>query len=382
MLNERSDMKDHKQTLSYYLLEILRPLSFKMIRSQGFRITMLFLLFSFASTQTYWVKYGWQAFNSAGDARILSLGGAAVTDFGTSVSPLFNPAASSRVGIHNINYTHQSRLAGMINSDLIGFPIRNFSRPLNLIILHEGIDDIPDTRHILMDFGLDGIPGTGDIGEGNGILDEGERLDESKLKYFSQRQLGLHLSTAWKTENFEIGLALKMLQHSLGDFSGTGMGLDLGILMIPWDNGRLGLTIRDVTTSWQVWDNGTVERFKPTIITGIAHTYRSAQWPIAITGMGNIMMNTSGRSLEDDFSVGKNGGQLLLGINVVYNHQIAVRLGRNAIGSTTAGMGLSWENMSLDYAYLNAPSGSGLGSTHMVSLSVNSDWVRKQIEKL
>ena len=194
--------------------------------------------------------------------------------------------------------------------------------------------------------------------------------------------MGLHLSTAWKTENFEIGLALKMLQHSLGEFSGTGMGLDLGILMIPWDNGRLGLTIRDVTTSWQVWDNGTVERFKPTIITGIAHTYRLAQWPIAITGMGNIMMNTSGRSLEDDFNVGKNGGQLLLGINVVYSHQIAVRLGRNAIGSTTAGMGLSWENMSLDYAYLNAPSGSGLGPTHMVSLSVNSDWVRKQIEKL
>ena len=380
MLNERSDMKYLKQTLSYYLLEMLCPLSFKKIRSQGFRITMLFLLFSFASTQTYWVKYGWQAFNSAGDARILSLGGAAVTDFGTSVSPLFNPAASSRVGIHNINYTHQSRLAGMINSDLIGFPIRILSK--NHCQRVHSPPACAGRYQFLMDFGLDGIPGTGDIGEGNGILDEGERLDESKLKYFSQRQLGLHLSTAWKTENFEIGLALKMLQHSLGEFSGTGMGLDLGILMIPWDNGRLGLTIRDVTTSWQVWDNGTVERFKPTIITGIAHTYQSAQWPIAITGMGNIMMNTSGRSLEDDFNVGKNGGQLLLGINVVYSHQIAVRLGRNAIGSTTAGMGLSWENLSLDYAYLNAPSGSGLGSTHMVSLSVNSDWVRKQIEKL
>ena len=200
----------------------------KQIRKTVAQIT-IFSLFSsqISFSQTYWVKYGWQAFTSAGDARIHSLGGAAVTDYGTSVSPLFNPAASGRVGIHNINYTHQSRLAGMINSDLIGFPIRNFSQPLNLIILHEGIDDIPDTRHILMDFGLDGIPGTGDIGEGNGILDEGERLDESKLKYFSQRQLGLHLSTAWEKKNFEIGLALKILQHSLGEFSGTGIGLDL-----------------------------------------------------------------------------------------------------------------------------------------------------------
>ena len=343
---------------------------------------MIILFLSFASSQTYWVKYGWQAFNSAGDARILSLGGAAVTDYGTSISPLFNPAASSRVGNHNINYTHQSRLAGMINSDLIGFPIRNFSRPLNLIILHEGIDDIPDTRHILMDFGLDGIPGSGDIGEGNGILDEGERLDESKLKYFSQRQLGLHLSTAWTTKNYEIGLALKMLHHALGEFSGTGIGLDLGILMTPWENGRLGFTIRDVTTSWQVWDNGTVERFKPTIISGIAQTYRLSQWPLSITAMGNMIINLNGRSLDDDLNFGDNGGQLLFGLNVVYNHKIVIRLGRNRVGSMTAGMGLSWENMSLDYAFLNAPTGSGLGSTHLVSISVNSDWVRKQIENL
>ena len=96
-------------------LEILRP------DNSGFRMTLLlFLMLSSGFSQSYWVKYGWQAFNSAGDARILALGGAAVTDFGTSVSPLFNPAASGKVGIHNLNYTHQSRLAGMINSDLLG----------------------------------------------------------------------------------------------------------------------------------------------------------------------------------------------------------------------------------------------------------------------
>ena len=126
-------------------------------------IGLLFLLSVFIS-ETYWVRYGWQAFNSAGDARILSLGGETVTDYGTSISPLFNPAVSNKIGVHNINYTHQSRLAGMINSDLIGFPIRNFSRPLNLIIIYEGIDQIPDTRNILLDFGLDGVPGTGDTG--------------------------------------------------------------------------------------------------------------------------------------------------------------------------------------------------------------------------
>ena len=346
------------------------------------RTIIFFFLFSIGFSQTYWVRYGWQVFNSAGDARILSLGGAAVTDFGTSVSPLFNPASSGRVNAHNVNYTHQSRLAGMINSDLLGFPINNFSRPLNLIIIHEGIDQIPDTRNILLDFGLDGVPGTGDIGEGNGSLDEGERLDENKLKFFSQRQLGLHLSTSWKKDFFELGVALKTLYHTLGEFSAKGIGLDFGLIATPWDNSRIGLTIRDISTSWQVWDNGTVERFKPTVITGVSHSYPFTNVPLSITGMGNVVWEVAGKTLDNDFNFGKYGGQLLIGMNIVYNNKVALRLGRNKVGSTTAGIGLSWKNMSLDYAFLNEPAGSGLGVSHLVSITVNSEWLSTYIEKL
>ena len=382
---EQSNIRHTEQKAKYLkqkvaliqTLEILRPYN------SGFRMTLLlFLMLSSGFSQSYWVKYGWQAFNSAGDARILALGGAAVTDFGTSVSPLFNPAASGKVGIHNLNYTHQSRLAGMINSDLLGFPIQNFSRPLNLIIIHEGISQIPDTRNILLDFGLDGVPGTGDIGEGNGTLDEGERLDEDKLAYFSQRQLGLHLSTSWTKDTFEVGMAVKTLFHSIGEHSASGIGLDFGVLAVPWKNGRLGLTIRDITTSWQVWENGTVERFKPTAIGGLSQTHRFEDLPLTISGMVNIIWESGGKSIDDDIHLDNHGANYRLGLNGVYDNKIALRLGRNAIGSTTGGIGLSWENLSLDYAFLNEPSGSGLGVSHMVSLAVNSKWIRQYLEKL
>ena len=367
-----------KKAALIQMLEILHPCI-----KQRIRMTVLFVLLgTMGFSQSYWVKYGWQAFNSAGDARILAMGGAAVTDFGTSVSPLFNPAASGKVGIHNLNYTHQSRLAGMINSDLLGFPIQNFSRPLNLIIIHEGIDQIPDTRNILLDFGLDGVPGTGDIGEGNGTLDEGERLDEDKVKYFSQRQLGLHLSTSWKNNNIEFGIAVKSLFHSIGEHTGSGIGLDFGVLAVPWKNGRLGLTIRDITTSWQVWENGTIERFKPTVIAGLSQKYRFENMPLTVSGMVNVYLDGNGKSLDDDIHLGDNGANYLLGFNGVYDNKIALRLGRNAIGSTTGGIGLSWDNLSLDYAFLNEPSGSGLGASHMVSLAVNSNWIRQYVEKL
>ena len=367
-----------KKAALIQMLEILHPCI-----KQRIRMTVLFVLLgTMGFSQSYWVKYGWQAFNNAGDARILSLGGAAVTDFGTSVSPLFNPAASGKVGIHNLNYTHQSRLAGMINSDLLGFPIQNFSRPLNLIIIHEGIDQIPDTRNILLDFGLDGVPGTGDIGEGNGTLDEGERLDEDKVKYFSQRQLGLHLSTSWKNNNIEFGIAVKSLFHSIGEHTGSGIGLDFGVLAVPWKNGRLGLTIRDITTSWQVWENGTVERFKPSVMTGISHSHQFSNFPVSISGMVNIVSDGGGKSINDDINLGNHGANIRFGFNGVYDNKIALRLGRNTIGSTTGGIGLSWDNLSLDYAFLNEPTGSGLGVSHMVSLSINYGWIRGMIDRL
>ena len=343
---------------------------------------IIIIMFSTASSQTYWVKYGWEVFKSAGDARILSLGGSAVTDYGTSVSPLFNPASSNRVGLHNFNYTHQSRLAGMINSDLIGFPIKGYSRPLNFILMHEGIDHIPDTRNILLDFGYDGVPGTGDIGEGNGLLDEGERLDENKIKYFSQRQFGFHLSTAWEKRGLTYGIALKGLNHSLGEYSAFGVGLDFGILAVPWDNGHIGLTIQDISTSWLVWDSGTVERFKPTIISGISHTYVFKDSPISLNGMANFIWELSGKSLDDDLNFGNHGGKLLLGVNIIYNQMVAIRIGRNKIGSNTAGVGLSWKNISLDYAFLNEPADSGLGATHLISLSANSEWIFSYIRNI
>ena len=137
-----------------------------------------------------------------------------------------------------------------------------------------------------------------------------------------------------------------------------------------------------MTTSWQVWDNGTVERFKPTIITGLEHTLRFSKWPLTMTGIWNMVFDISGRSLDDDIKLGDRGGSFLLGVNMVYDQKISIRLGRNVIGVITAGMGLSWKHISLDYAFLNEPSDSGLGSTHLVSLSVDSDWVKKQIEKL
>ncbi|MFQ6611770.1 MAG: hypothetical protein ACE5D2_01545 [Fidelibacterota bacterium] len=346
--------------------------SFLIIFSQGF-------IFA----QTYWVRYGWQTFRNAGDARILALGGHQAADVGTSVTPLFNPAATGQVGLHSITYAHQSRLAGMINSDLLSFPLTILNhRPVNVIFLHEGISQIPDTRSLLLDFGADGIPGTGDIGEGNGILDEGERLDEEDLKYFSQRQLGLYFSTAWVWKKFRVGFGLKGLHHILGEFSAVGIGMDLGLYILPWKDGRIGLTMRDITTSWLVWNNGSVERTAPALLIGVAQQFNFSRFPLSVIGYSSLEIEAAGQSVDDDFKIGSRGGNFHLGVNLVYDYKVAIRLGRNGVGATTAGLGLSWSNFSLDYAFQAEPQGSGLGTSHYTSMSFNPAWLKTILSRL
>ena len=56
--------------------------------------------------------------------------------------------------------------------------------------------------------------------------------------------------------------------------------------------------------------------------------------------------------------------------------------GRNKIKSLTMGMGFNWRDISLDYAFLNEPRSSGLGSTHLISLSINSDLILEYLDKI
>jgi len=92
-------------------------------------IFILFLTNIFAETD--WHKYGWQIYDNAGDARSVAMGNTSVAD-GRSVSALWNPAIDGKGNNRSFTYGHQSRFAGIIQSDFVSFPFsiknnRNFN---------------------------------------------------------------------------------------------------------------------------------------------------------------------------------------------------------------------------------------------------------------
>lgn len=345
------------------------------------KLIVVVLLFTSLSAESYWVRYGWQAFKNAGDAQSLALGQTQTAAYSGAVSVLQNPAHANN-HFDQYLYAHQNRFAGLVNSDLIAFPtLKRFRNPVKMVLFHEGVSQIPDTRDVLLDWGLDGIPGTGDAGENNGQLDEGERLNAEQVSYFRQSQWGVHLSTTWQIQRWTIGVGIKGFFHAIAERFASGIGMDVGTTTSFWKGNTVGLVLTDATTSLLVWDNGTVERFTPELFAGIAQELEFEKIPLRFKFMADIALDPFGRSVDDDLQLGEMGGRFRSGLEIQYK-KIAIRFGRGLNALTSAGLGLDWGQAAIHYAFTSSTQSALLGDSHLISFSLDPQWLVRQMGKL
>lgn len=336
---------------------------------------LAFILASSILSAGSWAKYGWQLFEQPGDARVIALGGAQIAN-GKNVSSVISNPANSDFSTKDLIIGHQSRFGGIVEQDLLSFSvIKGAARPFHIMVLQQNVSGIPFTKNGLLDWGNDGQPGTFDEGEGNGILDEGERLDQNSIRSFAQQQWGVYVSTARRWHSWNVGLGAKGLYHSIRDHQAIGFGIHAGISRRVWKTITIGATVRDLTSSWLVWDNGTVEGAKPVFAGGVSgeFTLPGLSWPVIWNG--DVGLNMNGQSLDQDFSVAGMGGFQRWGIEIVPGEVLRVRLGRDENQQLSGGMGLRWSRGGLDYAYKPDGSEMGLGSSHYLSFSIAPGWL-------
>ena len=97
---------------------------------------LIFIIFTNPiSAETDWRKYGWQIFDNAGDGRSIAMGNATVADIHIN-STLWNPAIIGIGNSSNFTYGHQSRFAGIVQSDFLSYPFSSkIGRSFNLFSL-------------------------------------------------------------------------------------------------------------------------------------------------------------------------------------------------------------------------------------------------------
>ncbi|NOZ75183.1 MAG: hypothetical protein GXO90_07360 [FCB group bacterium] len=322
------------------------------------------------------VSTGWDLFNNAADGRWSALGGTVIGGTTTSGISVSNPAQFRTPG--KLSLYHQSRFAGFIQEDAVAFTLPALhDQPV--LLIREGINRISDTRDMLLDWGEDGQPGTGDTGEGNGQLDPGERLDRDQLGWFSQSRWGVYLPRTLRWKSLDLGYAVKGMFQSLGAYHGLGFGVDIGGVRALTPRWSLGFTLSDAFTSIKIWDSGRTEITLPKMGVGLSGRIPLPGKTLSLLVILNSEIRPSVRDLSDDFHVGSSGGNVTGGVEVDVRDKLFIRLGRNSVQSLTGGLGLNWKHVTVNYALQMAPPGSDLGQTHLVSFDLDTGWMKETL---
>ena len=350
-----------------------------MISKKNIIISLLLIFSTKLYSEVSIVSYGWELFERVTDSRTNSLANANIAyPIAVSGAPLLNPALSN-IYNNKIGITHQSRIAGMINSELIGFnknlPDSNW---ISISILYEGVSNIPDTRNVLLDWGADGVFGTFDAGEGNGILDEGERLDVNKIGYFSQNQFGLYGAISRPYRKWQVGLGVKLLFHTIDDHYGLGAGINIGAYK-AFKNTHIGVVLNNSPSSGLIWDNGNIEISPGSLSVGMHHLISLEKYNLKLNPLykANFLLND--RTIDSKLLFDTIPFEIFGALEVIYKKKIFFRFGLFQSGSLSTGLGIILKNISIDYAFIIDNSIKSLDNNHLITVGLSSDWIKEKV---
>ena len=345
-------------------------------------MNLIFSLFLLTVCSTYGknynVNYGWEIFEYTQSARTASLGSAVAADNNNSSSSMRNPIFSKK-NKKQISITHQDRFLGILNTDFISFDIKNNKKNINLNLIYESIGDIPDTRNVLLDWGIDGQFGTNDLGEGNGVLDEGERLDIEKIAFFNQNRIGIYGASTKEIFSYPVGFGLKIISTSLNNNSSLGIGFDIGTLG-KTQKTTYAMILENFPSSGVIWNNGAIERTFPSLRIGLNHVFNIKNIQTKILFANKISL--SDRHLDSQFRRKNLSMDFSFGSEVKIRERLFLRFGRNYMNNLTGGLGVSFNDLNIDYAFLNSSYNYDLGSHHIISFSLSYKWISDKLSEV
>ncbi len=314
-------------------------------------------------------KYAGEFLALGAGGRSLGMGGAFVALARDVTAGYWNPAGLSFLDYPQFMLMHSRQFAGNVNYDFgsAGFPVgRRTSFGLSIIRL--GVDDIQETALRNPDIGL-----------GETYRDENGQLVRNTpfvANLFSSTDYALFLTYSKRVaDSFAYGGNIKLINRSIGDNSAWGIGFDVGFLFNPTSRLIVGLNFRDVTTTLISWDTGRDELIRPSIRAGVTFPFFLSALGGQLQPSVDFVIHFEDRGGDAALAdIGPGSLDINFGWEYLYHDAFAIRFGladlgesqssQIDIGKLSAGVGLHFPKLQIDYAYLGH---EDLGSTHRIS---------------
>ena len=170
------------------------------------------------------------------DAAALGMSNAVAASTGDVNSGYWNPAGLIRLEEHQVSLMHANYFANIAQYDYLAYasPIDDRSA-WGISLIRFGVDDILNTTE---------------------LIDSQGNIDYNRISLFSTADYGFTFSYARKlpVPGFQYGVNAKVIRRIIGKFASSwGFGFDVG-LQFEKNDWQFGLILRDITTTYNVWN--------------------------------------------------------------------------------------------------------------------------------
>ena len=206
------------------------------------KIPICFLLLICASSYAQTVrKYSNEFMNIGIDAAALGMANAMTSHTNNVNSGYWNPAGLVHLEDHQLSLMHANYFANIAQYDYIAYakPIDEQSA-WGVSLIRFGVDDILNTTE---------------------LIDSQGNIDYNRISLFSTADYGVTFSYARRLQvpGFQYGVNAKVIRRIIGKFASSwGFGFDAG-LQFEKNDWKFGLMLRDISTTYNVWNIDEVE---------------------------------------------------------------------------------------------------------------------------
>jgi hypothetical protein len=319
-------------------------------------------------------------------ADALARGNAVVAGVEGSTALYWNPAALTlSKSKFDISGMHSDYFAGLTKYDFIGFSTKvNDKTALGLSFIRFGVDNIPNTTQ---------------------LIDKEGNIDFDRITLFSAADYAFNFSYAKKLalNGLSIGGTAKVIHRKVGDMAKSwGFGLDFSALYTPNEKVKVGLMLRDATSTFNAWsfslDQETKDVFTatgnalpsngleltlPRILIGGQYkqpfgtkgSYLAGELDTEITtdGKRNVLLSGKPFSLNPNIGLEFGFKNLVFVRSGVQNFQyVTDNLNSKKLTfQPSVGMGVLFQGIRLDYAFTDIGDISTAMYSHVFSLRIS-----------